>query len=375
MAQNGSMRERRPGVWELRVGTGKDPVTVKYTSRTKSFHGGKREARNELTALVAEVNKGEHRRSMGSFAYLLERWLEHNEAELSPTTLREYRRLVKRRIVPELGPTMMAKLTAGDLDGFYLTLRREGLSPASIHQIHAVIRRALAQGVKWGLVTSNVAADASPPTVRVERRVPPSPEVVRRLVAAEKDEEMSTLFRVAIASGARRGELCGLRWIDLDFEEATVMIRGAVVAMSEPTRKSTKTHAERTVPIDPATVKLLETHREAMEKRAADAGYPMADEAYVFSSSPDGLLPWNPDSVTAAFRALCKAQKVKGVRFHDLRHAHATWLLDAGVPLHTVSERLGHAKASTTSDIYGHPIDARSRTAADLLGGLLEPED
>lgn len=371
MAANGSMRERRPGIWELRVGAGKDPVTGRYLTKTRTFHGGKREARNELTALVAEVNKGEHRRSMGTFGYLLDRWLDFNEGELSPTTIREYRRLVKRRIVPELGSTPMAKLTAADLDTFYLSLRREGLSPASVHQIHAVIRRALAQGVKWGLVAVNVAADASPPTVRTERRVPPSPEVVRRLVAAEKDEEMAVLYRLAIATGARRGELCGLRWEDIDLDDATVTIRGAIIAVKDTERKSTKTHAERTVPIDPATVKVLELHREAMEKRAAVANYEMADQAYVFSSSPDGLLPWHPDTVTAAFRALTKAQKVAGVRFHDLRHAHATWLLDAGVPLHTVSERLGHAKASTTSDIYGHPIDARSRSAADLMGGML----
>ncbi|HUF33111.1 MAG TPA: site-specific integrase [Acidimicrobiales bacterium] len=162
-----------------------------------------------------------------------------------------------------------------------------------------------------------------------------------------------------------------------DLEARLVHIHRSVLhlAGNQVLIKDTKTHSERTVAIDVETAARLEARRTEVE--AALAGGPtLVELPYIFSHD-GGERPWRPDYVTAAWRRLCNAAGVTGVRVHDLRHMHASYLLDAGVPLHTVSRRLGHERASTTSDIYGHAVDARDQGAADLFGALLntKPDD
>ena len=138
-----------------------------------------------------------------------------------------------------------------------------------------------------------------------------------------------------------------------------------------PGQKDTKTHSERTAAIDVETASGLAARRAEVEDALA-GGPTLVELRYIFSHD-GGARPWRPDYGTAAWRRLCDAAGVTGVRVHDLRHMHASYLLDAGVPLHTVSRRLGHERASTTSDIYGHAIDARDQGAADLFGAMLSP--
>jgi integrase len=152
-------------------------------------------------------------------------------AGLSPAVAAEYRRLLDRRILPRWADTPVRRLRTADLDAWYSQLRRSGgvsggeLSPNSVNRIHAVLRRSLAQAVKWGWITINPAAQATPPRVRRDALEIPSPDDVGRLIAAPARVKAAPVFlRIAATTGARRGELCALRWRDVDLEQGTLHI-------------------------------------------------------------------------------------------------------------------------------------------------------
>jgi len=194
------------------------------------------------------------------------------------------------------------------------------------------------------------------------------------LVAAdEHDPEFGALLRVLASTGARRGEVCGLRWSDVDLDGATAYIHRSIAAVPGGTfEKDTKTHGARRIALDPATARVLQDHRARIEARAAMCDMPFNPNGFVFTVTADGSSPLHPDTVSAGFRRLCDRAGLAGVRLHDLRHVHATQLLAAGVPVRTVSGRLGHANAATTLNVYAHFLEASDRDAAAVFGGLLD---
>jgi integrase len=354
-------------VWELIVQLPRDPVSGKYKQMSRVVRGTKREAQRQLSALVASVSEGKVTSSAATMDELVERWLESRGERLSPTTAREYRRLAKTIISPALGSMPIGKIKAHQLDALYAGLVKErGLSPSSVRQVHA------------GWLSANPAVKATPPAVRRAEIVPPDIETALRLLAAaeEREPEFAILLRVLAATGARRGEVCALRWRDVDLDKRTLVIRHSIAKSGNGVvQKDTKTHASRRIALDEATVAILRQYRLDLERRAATIAMKIRDDAYVFSLDPDGGVPLHPDLVSGRFRSLCRKLGIVGVRLHDLRHLHATQLLAAGVPVRTVSGRLGHANASTTLNVYAHFLEASDREAADVVSRLFDPPE
>lgn len=341
----------------------------------RGVHGGKRDAERALNQLVIDVSSGRASASAATVGDLLDRWLANVGSTLSPRTLQGYRRVTDQRLVPALGGMRLSKLNAAHLDRLYRSLSAEGLAPASVRAVHAVLSSALNQAVRWGWIGENVADRATPPPARRARLDPPDPTTVIALIEAAKRSrypELGLFFHVAAVTGARRGELVALRWSSIDFDRLQVLIERAVVQVGrEVIEKDTKTHQARRLAIDVATAELLAAHREAMDRRARMAGTEIVDQSFVFSDEPDGSMPWKPDRVTTAFGRICRQEGATGVRFHDLRHFAATRLLSSGVDVRTVSGRLGHAAASTTLGVYAHFLQSTDQAAAEVLGGLL----
>lgn len=373
----GSLREQRTGYWQLRAYAGTDPVTGKRRYVTRGFKGGRREAERALRALAVEVDEGRHRSTEGTVAYLLERWWEHASPGWSPTHRAQVGLVIRRRLVPALGDVRLSRLGASDLDALYRRMLDEGYAPGTIRKTHNAMNRALRQAVRWGWLAGNVAASASPPPVRQAPISPPPPAGVRALIELAHERghaELAAFARLAAATGARRGELCGLRCSDVDLAAGTVTIRRAVVVDEANGRavvvKDTKTHQGRRIAIGATTAAAVGEHMEGMARRAAAAGERLVDNPWVFSTAVDCSQPWRPDLVSLAWRRLCRRAGVR-VRLHDLRHFTATEMLDAGVPLRTVAGRLGHRRTSTTADIYAAWLPASDREAADLLEGRM----
>ena len=335
-----------------------------------------------MTRLLVEVASGQHSGPDVTVGELLDRWFAMAAPDWSPKTVVETKRFIENYIRPHIGHVKLRKLTTSMIDGFYATLRARGgrngrpLAATSVRRVHVVVRRSLVQARKWGWIAINPAVDASPGRI-VRREIdPPAPAAVMALIArADRQEpDFGVFLRLAASSGARRAELCALKWSDVDFDDARMWVRRSLV--DQPAggyfEKDTKTHAARKVSLDVSMVALLRTHRERQSERALGCGVRVGRDARVFSYEADGSVPWRPDGVTARFVKLREREGLPGVRLHDLRHFVATRMLAAGVPVTTVAGRLGHANTSTTLNVYAHFVESSDRDAADALGRLLD---
>jgi len=368
----GHMRQKKAGSWELIVELGRDPLTNRRKQRSKTFHGAKREAERQLRALIADVETGRLTDSATTVNDIVQKRIDLIADRRAPSTMREYRRIMRERIGPAIGEVPLTKLTTQRLDEFYRALEREeGLKSGSIHQIHTLINSSLKQAVKWGWLEHNVAANTTRPPVRTRETEPPSIKQVKEILATADagSDVYATMFRLAIATGMRRGELAGLKWADLDFDSRKLRVRRAISTGDGIHEKTTKSGRNRRMTLDAGTVQMLSDFEATVRQRAIDAGYELRSDAYMFSHQIEGVTPVHPDNISKTFERI--RGEHESVRLHDLRHAHATQLIANGVDIPTVSKRLGHEKVSTTLDIYAHVLDENDDEAADIIGGLL----
>lgn len=274
---------------------------------------------------------------------------------------------------PRLGDIPLSSLTARDLDVLYATLMKRKLKATSVRRVHALMSSALHQAEKWRMVDQNVARLATPPPVQTEQVVAPTPAEVQDLIEAANAVEpmMATMLFIAALSGCRRGELCGLRWADVDWTSGLLSIERSVFETKGGgwSEKDTKSHAVRRVALDPVGLEVLKTHRAAVDQLANDLGIGLSDSAFVFSRSPQGLEPVRPDLVTKFVARISGGR----MHLHSLRHYSATQMVAGGHDIRTVAGRLGHADASVTLRVYSHVLPERDRDAAATLGRTLSP--
>ena len=368
----GSVRERSKGRWQVRAYAGRDPVTGKerYIERTVSA-GSRREARKLATLLVAEIATGKHvGTSEMTFGEMLDRWFDLKRTNLSPTTIRAYETNVRNHVRPALGSVKLAKLRTIDIDNLYAEMAKR-VGPSMIRRTHVIVRGALDRARKWGFVATNVASDASPPPLPRNRIEPPSLEDLGRILDAASDD-FRPFLRLAATTGARRGELCALRWRDLDLDGRRMRIHCSVIEDGGRLLiKAPKSDRPRTVVLDAQTVSVLRSHRVRVTEQALSCGAALPADAFVFSPRPGNTDPYHPLSMTRRFARLCQQLGIKGTRLHDLRHLVATRLLAAGIDVQSVSSRLGHSRANVTLGIYSHPTGQNEERAADTIGDVV----
>jgi integrase len=365
----GELEQRGVSTWRIRVFAGRDDGRPRYVSRT--VHGSKRVAEKELNRLLADVEGGKIAKShQGSVADLLDRWLDDITPTRSAYTIREHRRTVERDIKPVLGAIPLDKLTSRELDGLYRELLSRGLSASSVRRHHSILSAALRRAVRWGVITNNPAGRASPPGLTRSTVTAPAVEDVQKLVAAatEADPVLAAAIALGAVSGARRGELCALRWSDVDWKRRTLKIaRSLTVLHREPSEGQTKTHQRRDIAVDEALGAFLRYRRAAQEEYAALVGTQLVVDPFILSRLADGSAPCLPDGLTAGYKRIATKLGLDS-HFHELRHFAATTAIAAGSDVRTVAGRLGHADPSVTLRVYAHASEARDRELAGLLG-------
>jgi integrase len=307
--------------------------------------------------------------------WLVDHWLPVVETRVKRTTLQAYRTCVNYHIVPALGGVQLGQLTSQMIIGLYQQLLAQGhvktgagLSPASVLNVHAVIRKALADAVDAGLVARNPADKAKPPRPQTqggELRYWTPGELRRFLVLCE-GHRLEAAFHLLAMTGARRGEIAGLRWVDVDLDGARITIRQALLSVGrEVYVSSPKSYRGRTVDLDRDTVEQLRAHRDRQLREKAAFYGDWEDSGYVFTKR-DGS-PLHPRTLSQAFVWLVGNSELPRIRLHDLRHTHASIAVKAGVPIGVVSERLGHAAPEFTLHRYSHVMPGMQREAADTI--------
>lgn len=310
----------------------------------------------------------------------LEEWLTLCHVRgLRPTTVQGYRRVLDLYLPVALRETALGDVQPQQLNALYgqlLTSGRHygtgGLSARTVRYVHAAVNKALADAVRRGLIDRNPAQAADPPSGRASRaQVFPTwtPAELSRFLAAAKDDPLYAALHLAASTGLRRGELLGLRWLDLDLENGELQVVQTVVQVVwQPEMSGPKTpSSRRRVALDRNTVDVLDRYRRAAESAAA--GGRLEATSLVFPSTAGG--PMNPTQFSNHFQRLVKKSGLRRIRLHDLRHSHATHALQAGIHPKIVSERLGHASVAMTLDLYSHAVPTLQREAAEVVALLV----
>jgi integrase len=347
--------------------------------RTKGGFQTRREAEVFLMDTISALRSGRFAEpsKVTVAEYLIERWLPGRAASLRPSTLDGYRRIVERHVVPAVGHLRLQHLSADQLDVLYAKLLSDGLAPKTVRNVHTTIHKALRDAVRKDLVPRNVAdaADAPKLTRPGEKRMKTwTPAEVTTFFEAIAEHRLAIAYVLAATTGMRRGEILGLRWNDVDIKGRRLTITRTILSVAyeitEGTPKTAK--GRRSIALDAETARLLGQHR-ALQSAERGAGPTAGGDDFVFSK-PDGR-PIHPDYFSQTFDRTVKRLGLPRIRLHDLRHTHATLGLAAGVPVKIMSERLGHATAAFTQDVYMHAIPAMEEAAADQIGELLFGSD
>jgi len=372
----GHIRKRGKDSWTVVVYVGVDPTTGKERRVWRSVKGTKKDAEILLTQLLNQRQMGIDVPSarLTSGAYL-EQWLDaYAKANVGTKTYLRYESLIRIHIAPAIGSLPLAKLRPLHIQNTYGLMRQNGLSPRTILQAHRVLKEALKHAVGWQLLGRNPADSVEGPKVpRAEIRVLSASDVEALIRVAEKTQ-WGALTHIAVMTGLRMGELLGLRWQDVDLDTGRIYVRQTLQWLSggRYVFQPPKTHrSARSVALSPATAERLRGHRKEQIESRLLLGAAWSDEHDLVFVTSIGT-PMQPSNIRRAHcQILKRAGLPAGIRFHDLRHAHATLLLKEGVHPKIVSERLGHAGISITLDTYSHVIPGLQEEAAAKLDRTL----
>lgn len=248
------------------------------------------------------------------------------------------------------------------------------LSRSTVRQIHSIISGALSAAKRWDWIPTNPAADAKRPRQEPPKPAPPTPEEAAQILATawEQDLDWGALIWLKMVTGARRGELCALRWYDIQLGDAVLEIRRNYTRRNgRSTEKDTKTHQMRRLGLDPETVEVLTEQKARYVDRMKALGARDSATAYVFSYEPDHSRPCDPDGITHRYTRMCRSLGIDS-HLHTLRHYAATELINAGFDVRTVAGRLGHGGGGTTTlRVYAAWVPESDRRASDALAGKL----
>lgn len=404
--ERGNLEQLPSGALRVRVYAGIDPGTKRRRYLTEVVPAGpmaERRARAVRDRLVREVEERRSPRTSATVNQLLDRYLDQLDA--APRTIELYRGYVRKHIAPLIGHLKVSALDAEILDSFYAELRRcrdhctgrpklqhrtrashqcdercrkhacRPLGGTTVRHMHFILSGAYKRAVRWKWVAVNPCSQTEPPAAPTPNPRPPSPADAAWIVnAGWREPDWGALVWVAMTSGARRGELCVLRWssVDLTPGREVLWLRRAI-SHSEAgwTEGELKTHQQRRVALDAETVAVLTEHRERWVGRLEALGETLDEEAFVFSPEPDGSRFLVPSSLSQRYDRLAARLGIN-TTFHKLRHYSATELIAAGVDVRTVAGRLGHGGGGTTTlKSYAAWVSEADQRAAKNIGGRM----
>lgn len=376
----GHIRERSPGHWAIVLDI-RDPETGARRRKWHSFAGTKRQAQVECARLVAEMGRGAYvEPTKLTVSDFLDQWLTHTRSQVAPRTHERYEEIARKTIAPLLGSVALAKLRPDQISAAYAKAlasgRRDGkggLSPRSVHHMHRILKQALALAVKWNTLARNPADAVDPP--KVERKRMKALDAGQTAALLDHFRPTRSYIGVLLAAlcGLRRGEVTALRWRSVDLARGQLAISESTEQTRDGIRtKETKSGKSRAVALPRLVTEELRAHRLKQAEELLAVGVRQTEDTPVLAQVDGSQL--QPNSLTHEFvRILAKSDALPRVRFHDLRHSHATHLLASGVHPKIAQERLGHSNVAITLDLYSHVLPGMQEDAAAKVDALIRP--
>jgi len=374
----GHITERSPGTWAIVLDL-HNPEGGKRRRKWHTFKGTKRQAETECARLIAEMDGGSYiEPSKTTVQEYFETWLKHEKANVSPKTHSRYEDLLLKNVAPVIGAITLNKLTAAKIDGCWTKLlesgRRDGkggLAPRTVGHCRRVMLTAMEQALKWDLVKKNPVAITRPPkTERVAMTAYGAAETAAMLDFL-RPTRMFIPALLAALCGLRRGEILALRWRNVDLKTAVLSIVASAEQVGTEVRyKETKSGKARTVALSSTVLEELRRHKAAQAEEQLKIGIRPDKDSFVVAQA-DGN-PLKPISLTHEWTRQIGKTTLPQIRFHDLRHSHATQLLAAGVHPKIASERLGHSTVGITLDLYSHVMPGMQANAAEQVDAAIK---
>jgi len=356
------------------------------------WENGKRKRKSFYGAAAAEVQeqllkaRSDHSRGLPvaverqTVEQFVNHWLEYTlRPKAKPRSYESFSTIARLHILPSFGKIQLPKLAPQHIQRLLDEKSKEGFSPQTVTNIRTVLRSALAQAVRWNLVSRNSAALVNAPRIPRQNIKPLDPEHARKFLETAKGSRFEAIYVVALTLGMRRGEVLGLRWSDIDQEQRTLRVSQSmqrIATGSDSGKKSelraseTKTDgSRRTIALPDSVVRSLKAHRVRQIQDRLAAGLSWQDTGLVFTSR-NGR-PLEPILLHRDYKNLLERAALPNMRFHDLRHSAASLLLAQGVHPRAIMELLGHSSITVTMNVYGHVLPAMMREAADKMESIL----
>lgn len=364
----GSISQRPNGNWRAQT----PPVNGK---RISSSFGTRAEAQQWLRRMQIQLEHGyDYQGGKISLAEYLSEWLNASRLSLRQKTIDQYERVIDKHIVPRIGEISLNELRLSKVEQYYAELLREGVGVRTVRVIHSILHRSFNKALQYDLVIKNPAHGAALPKYKqTEMKFLDESQVNTFLVAAH-GSPYEALYYLAITTGMREGELFGLQWSDLHWNTCMLHVQrqsqrvaGKGWWFEEPKTRSGK----RLIRLGESTLQKLREHHEQQELQKAVAGNRWKGYDLVFPNSVGK--PGDPSNLRKDFLTILEKVGLPKIRFHDLRHTAASLMLNRNLPPIVVSKRLGHAKPSTTLDIYGHLLPEGQEEAARVMDEIITP--
>lgn len=369
--------KKRGNTWTYTVDTGRDPLTGKRRQKTKGGFARQKDAQAALRKLLVEIDEnGYVEPSKEIFSSYLKNWFtSHYQKRIKDTTESNRKYLMDKHLIEEnpFANKELSKITTEDIDSFYNLKLDEGYSTSYIRKMHQMLHQAFNQAVKWKKISNNPVINADPPSVKKEEMTIWSFEEIDTFLQHCKEERHYLTFLLALYTGMRRGEVLGLKWTDVDFTNKTIRVERSLAHVPNKgyilTTPKTK-NSKRYVPIPNIVLNELLRHQEIQEGWKNRFGDQYQDQDLIICTETGTIQ--DPRNVLRVMKRLITNSNVTPIRFHDIRHTHASILISEGVDIVKVAHRLGHANPKITLETYAHLIPNVDNELADIFQKAVE---
>jgi integrase len=363
----GSLHQRPNRTWRVQISLNGKRIGKGFKSKA--------EAQDWLRNTQVEIVHGyDYQAGKITLGEYLPRWLENSKATLRPTTAHQYELIMRKHILSHLGGIKLREIRLDNIEQYYSELIQSGVGIRTVRVTHNILHKAFEKAVRYGLVSTNQVHGAALPRYKSREMTVLNASQVTQFLAATRDSKYQALYHLAVTTGMREGELFGLKWSDLHWNNGTLHIQRQVQKIpgkpwkfSEPKTAS----GRRMIKLGEGTLLVLREHKERQAFQKAVAGDRWQEYDLIFPTSVG--TPGDPSNLRVDFLKMLERAGLPIIRFHDLRHTAASLLLNHGIPVLVVSKMLGHANPSVTLDVYGHLYHDSQYEAAKVMDALVTP--